>query len=234
MAIISLSCKCGKKLRANPELAGMKGRCPNCGCEFVIPKPNLDTDIEADMMQRCAAAAELRRQWEQLGNPQRAETTFREIVTDFPHFWMGHFGLASSLFLTSKLTKPKPDAKKRSEAIVELQKAVQQAKDQREPLLELARHTAKGDIREAERLYQKAMRCDEAAQKPLLPVSWQAENHWKFAIAAAESDLTAVAIEAFCRAGRLDSKRFSEEVSPATTKAKTCWRLALKKLQVVK
>jgi hypothetical protein len=186
------------------------------------------------MMQRCAAAAELRRQWEQPGYPQQAEAAFREIVNDYPHFWMGHFGLASSLLLTSRLAKPKPDVKKRSEAMVELQKAVQQAKDQREPLLELARHTAKGDVREAERLYQKAVRCDDNAQHPLLPVAWQAENHWKFAIAAAESDLTAVAIDAFCRAGRMDSSRFSEAISPATSKAKTCWRLALKKLQAVK
>lgn len=35
---IKITCDCGKKLRAPASNAGGKGKCPNCGGEFVIPK----------------------------------------------------------------------------------------------------------------------------------------------------------------------------------------------------
>src|ERR1700752_4529504 len=44
---ITITCECGRKLKANPENAGMKGRCPDCGQIFTIPKPELGEEGDA-------------------------------------------------------------------------------------------------------------------------------------------------------------------------------------------
>jgi hypothetical protein len=229
MSIITITCECGKKLKANPENAGMKGRCPDCGKVFTIPKPVLGEAGDARMKQACAEAAAFRCQWKQPGKLDEAEAAFRKAVEEFGHYWASHYGLANTLFFQFKQKRSEPDYKKRSEALSELRKAVTLAGTQREPLLELARRTAPVDIKEGERLYQKALRTADADQQPLFPVQWQSVHHFKFAVAAADAGLNALAIDAFTRALTLDQEQFKTTV-PGTPKAKSCWSLAMKKL----
>ena len=49
--MISITCHCGKTLKARPEDAGKKGRCPDCGEVYAIPVPQLSGDEEAAMKQ---------------------------------------------------------------------------------------------------------------------------------------------------------------------------------------
>lgn len=227
---MTINCACGRKLKANPENAGMKGRCPDCGKVFVIPKPELGDDGEARMKDACSAAAALRRQWQTPGNLDKAEAAFRQAVAEFGHYWASHYGLANTLFMQFNQNREAPDYTKRSEALSELKKAVTLAAgSQREPLLELARRTAPVDIKEGERLYQKALRSADDAQQPLLPVPWQWAHHYRFGIAAAEAGLNALAIDAFCRALQLDAASFKAN-PPASSKGAVCYKLALKKL----
>jgi tetratricopeptide (TPR) repeat protein len=227
---IAMTCQCGRKLKANPENAGMKGRCPDCGAVFVIPKPQLGDDGETRMKQACRDAARLRVHWQTAGNLDKAEAGFRQAVAEFGHYWASHYGLANTLFVQFNQNRESPDYTKRSEALSELKKAVTiAAGTQREPLLELARYTASLDIKEGERLYQKALRSAEEGQQPLFPVSWQWAQHFKFAMAAAEAGLNALAIDAFCRALQLDAAA-AKATSPSAPKAAVCHKLALKKL----
>jgi hypothetical protein len=227
---LNLTCACGKKLKANPENAGMKGRCPDCGSVFVIPKPELGEDGETRMKAACREAAALRVQWQAPGNLDKAEAAFRQTVAEFGHYWASHYGLASTLYLQFSQNRDAPDYTKRSEALSELKKAVTIAKGtQREPLLELARHTAPIDMKEGERLYQKALRSAEETQQPLFPVAWQCAHHFKFAITAAEAGLNALSIDAFCRALQLDAAA-AKAHAPSSAKGAVCYKLALKKL----
>ena len=229
---ISVDCPCGKKLRANPENAGKKGRCPNCGLEFTIPSPELDADSQARMRALCAQAAALRCDWKKPGNVAQAEALFRKVVAEFPHFWQGHYGLASALYFLASKSAEKPDPGKRSEALAELRKTVKIDDRQHEPVLELAGRIAGQDIKEAEHLYRKGLKLADDESQRVFPAIWQAESHYRFAVAAAEADLTAIAIEAFSASIRLDPRRFTEvTLSPAQTKAKNCHRLAVKRCQ---
>jgi hypothetical protein len=36
---IPVTCDCGRKLRAKPELAGRRVKCPACGGALVVPDP---------------------------------------------------------------------------------------------------------------------------------------------------------------------------------------------------
>jgi tetratricopeptide (TPR) repeat protein len=226
---ITITCECGKKLKANPEHAGMKGRCPDCGNVFIIPKPELGEEGNARMRRVCEEAAALRCQWKDPGKLDQAEAAFRQAVGEFGHYWASHYGLANTLFFQFKQHRAEPDYKQRSEALSELRKAVTLAGTQREPLLELARRTAPIDMKEGKRLYQKALRAADADQQALFPLQWQSVHHFKFAVAAAEEGLNALAIDAFTRAVTLDPEQFKSN-PPAPTKAKSCWNLALKKL----
>ena len=230
---ITITCACGRKLKANPENAGMKGRCPDCGAVFVIPKPELGNAGEDRMLRVCREAAELRVAWQTPGNLDKAEAAFRQAVAEFGHFWASHYGLANTLFAQFNQHKDQPDYTKRGEALSELKKAVALVKEsrQREPFLELARYTAPVDIKEGERLYHKALRSDDEAQQPLFPVHWQGAVHYKFAIIAAEAGLNALAIDAFCRAHQLDSAGVKAN-TPSSAKGAVCYKLAMKKLGV--
>jgi tetratricopeptide (TPR) repeat protein len=229
MTVITITCQCGKKLKANPENAGMKGRCPDCGQVFTIPTPELGEDGEARMKRACQEAAALRSRWQEPGCLDQAEAAFRKAVEEFGHYWASHYGLANTLLFQFKQNRSQPDFEKRSEGLSELRKAMALDGTQREPLLELARRTAPSDMREAKRLYQKALRAPDASQQPLLPLEWQSVHYYKFAVAAAEAGLNALAIDAFTRALELDAEQCKAN-PPTLPKAKSCWSLALKKL----
>jgi tetratricopeptide (TPR) repeat protein len=229
--IITITCECGRKLKANPEDAGMKGRCPDCGKVFNIPMPELGSDAEGEMKRLCAEAAALRREWKQAGNIDKAEAGFREAVEKYGHYWAGHYGLANTLLFQFAQNRQEPDYKKRGEALQGLKNAIKLAATQREPLLELARRTAPIDMKDGERLYQKAIRTPDAEQEPLFPILWQAMHHYKFGIAAAEAGLNALAIDAFCRAVQIDAEHYKTN-QPTQLKAKSCWTLAMKKMGV--
>jgi tetratricopeptide (TPR) repeat protein len=225
---LNITCECGKKLKASAQDAGTKGRCPDCGKVFTIPWPELDEASQAEMKQLCAEAAALRCEWKQPGNVEQAEVLFRQAIEKFGHCWAAHYGLANTLLFQFALNRQEPDYQKRAEALNALKRAINLDSVQREPLLELARRTAPIDIKEGRRLYQRAMRASDADQQPLFPMEWQAPHHFRFAIAAAEGGLNALAIDAFCRAFEIDGQFKTQAPNPP--KARTCWNLALKKL----
>ncbi len=225
---ITITCECGKKLKASPEDAGGKGRCSECGKVFSIPWPEVDEEGEAEMKRLCAEAAALRGDWTQAGNVDKAEALFRQVVENYGHYWAGHYGLGNTLLFQFTQNRQEPDYQKRGEALNAFKKAAKLASTQREPLLELARRTAPINIKDGERLYQKAIRAADEEQQPLFPLQWQAIHHYKFAIAAAEAGLNAVAIDAFCRSLQLDPEHYKIHAAPTQSKAKICWGLALK------
>lgn len=230
-SMINITCQCGKTLKAKPEDAGGKGRCPDCGEVYVIPIPFLSDEETAAMKQLCQQAAALRRDWRTVGSVDKAEAAFRQLIDQYGHYWAGHYGLANTLFCQFNMNKKEPDYKKISEALASLKKAIKLSGAQREPLLELARRTSATDIKEGERLYQKAMRAPDAQQEPLFPQDWQGVHHFRFAAAAAEAGLNALAIDAFVRSIQLDPGHFKVQ-GPTQLKAFSCWKLALKKLGV--
>jgi tetratricopeptide (TPR) repeat protein len=199
---------------------------------LTIPEETWSEEDAVAMRTLCRQAATLRVGWQKPGNIDQAESLFLEAVEKYPHFWMGHYGLSNVLLFRSESADGQSDLGKRADSLSELRKAVNLAPEQREPLLELSARVAYGDIKEGQQFYQKSVKLPDEEQDLLFPAVWQASQHWRFAVAAAEAELNAIAIEAFCRAIRMDPRRFKDSISPASLRAKNCWKLAVKRLQI--
>lgn len=167
-------------------------------------------------------------------NGRKAESLFRQCVERAPGDWRGHFGLASCLlsFRWDYSRKDFEEHKARLTAlgVAELQKAVELAPDQPEPLLQLASETAKTAFDAAQLHYLQALQSPSFGRDGLFPVTRQEDDHFEFAIAAAESGLAELAVDAFCRANALNSSTNDKRLPPQPRKANKCWGTAMERL----
>jgi CHAT domain-containing protein/ankyrin repeat protein len=186
-----------------------------------------DSTVPVEARKSCQEAASLRQNWNEIGNLQRAEQLFREVVEKFPDCWMAHFGLGE--ILTVKINNEKltigPVVE---EALAELKDACRLATGRREPQLKLAVEYAKTNILSAESVFRRAVdQCDNR-QGCLYPIDWQAADYFSFAISAANSVETfGLSLEAFCRAIVLMPDYYGGEVMPANSLPAKIWTTAL-------
>jgi hypothetical protein len=55
---VVIACSCGKRLKAKPELAGKKVKCPGCGGVLVVPKPKVPVAAEVEPSPAVTSVAE--------------------------------------------------------------------------------------------------------------------------------------------------------------------------------
>jgi len=176
-------------------------------------------------------AVRLREEFVETGeeeNLTKAETFFREAIQRFHNLWMSHFGLGELLLLKAARSFEK-SGPVFSEGVTEVTRATELDPNQAEPQLKLASTLAALDINTAERYYSQALKTLKSRAEPMYPVLWQAIDHWKFAILAAEASHQSISIDAFCRAIEIDDV-FAGKYTPSHPLANAAWQSALKKL----
>lgn len=106
---ISLTCACGRSLRARDEAAGRKVRCPNCGNVLAVPQPTKDVEDEAlDLLLADSSAEDRPRQREPAETAERVQETVRRRPETAPP-------PASRPSWARDTAKPKPAKKIRKE-----------------------------------------------------------------------------------------------------------------------
>ena len=230
--------KCERVLRMGDSLDGRRVKCPACGAAFPVQsrcrprgdlqRPSGGSATHTETNDLCMRAASLRKQWDDRRKMDEAERLFRDAAQRSPDLWMPHFGLGEVLlFKSANLTIGERATVLEDEGLRELRMAASLDPGQPEPALKLAATLASSDIEAANEYYSQAWLAQQTSRFSLYPTDWQADDHFQFAIAAAEHDLHDTAEEAFCRAIQINGD-YAGKYMPSSRKAKADWQTALR------
>lgn len=175
----------------------------------------------------CKKAAELRQMWrEDKNNIAKAELIFRNVIEDYPDYWLGYWGLGE--VLSVKTNSASINDPVFEEQINTLRKAIDLAPNIREPLLKLSSVMANFDSGLTEALYIKALEADNSKENRLYSDISIAEYYWAIGILMGEkSGYESLSLDAFCRAVKLNPRDFGGRFMPSSRIVQSIWRLAL-------
>jgi tetratricopeptide (TPR) repeat protein len=183
--------------------------------------------------ERCREAAQLRQNWQQGGNAQKAEEIYRDAIRCNPDSWMAHFGLGEVLLFNAA------DAGQWSGAVVEegighLKEAATLAPKRIEPLLKLANKLSVcdppvKDMVAARGYYRQAIDALSEEQEFLYPEVWQGGDHWEFACESAKIGDTDIAVTAFAHAIRMNPTLYRTKFRPPDAAGVQCWLRAMER-----